>query len=163
MRSRILVGTLVVGALTTGTVATSGYHTAPGRRWAIVDLTEPTLVGSTIVQGPVLISHDGSKMARGEPCTTVRLFEPKGSPVEEIASASRRPVRSSRNSRLRRGRTWPSALDASSPNTNSPARRKRAVCRVQPPVTELGGEGVACTVVHAGRGYQVDLRRCSDD
>ena len=87
MRSRILVGTLlVVGALTTGTVVTSGYHAVPGRRWAIVYLTEPTLVGSTIVQGPVLITHDGSKMARGEPCTTVRLFEPKGGPVEEIAS-----------------------------------------------------------------------------
>jgi hypothetical protein len=73
MRSRILVGLfLVVGALTTGTVATSGYHIVSGRQWAIVYLTEPTLVGSTIVQGPVLITHDG--------------FDPKGGPVEEIAS-----------------------------------------------------------------------------
>jgi len=87
MRSRILVGLfLVVGALTTGTVATSGDRIASGRQWAIVYLTEPTLVGSTIVQGPVLITHDGAKMARGEPCTTVDLFDPKGGRVEEIAS-----------------------------------------------------------------------------
>ena len=87
MRSRILVGMfLVVGALTTGTVATSGDRIVSGRQWAIVYLTEPTLVGSTIVQGPVLITHDGTRMARGEPCTTVDLFDPKGGPGEEIFS-----------------------------------------------------------------------------
>jgi hypothetical protein len=87
MRLRILVGTvLVVGALTTGTVAMSGDRTVSGRQWSIVYLREPTLVGSTIVQGPVLITHDGTKMARGEPCTTVQLFEPKTGPLEEIAS-----------------------------------------------------------------------------
>jgi hypothetical protein len=87
MRSLVLFGTLlVVGALTTGTVATSGDRIASMRQWAIVYLTEPTLVGSTIVQGPVVITHDGTKMARGEPCTTVQLFEPKRGPVEEVAS-----------------------------------------------------------------------------
>ena len=54
MRSRILVGAfLVVSALMTGTVATSGDRIASERQWAIVDLMEPTLVGSTIVQGRV--------------------------------------------------------------------------------------------------------------
>src|SRR5207244_10750366 len=57
-----------------------------GRQQAMFHLTEPTLIGSTIVQGPVLIAHDGASMARGEPCTKVYLFEPGKGPAEEIAS-----------------------------------------------------------------------------
>jgi hypothetical protein len=49
-------------------------------------LTEPTLIGSTIVQGPALFTRDNAKMARGEPCTTVYLFEPTKGPDEEISS-----------------------------------------------------------------------------
>lgn len=49
-------------------------------------LAEPTLVGSTVVQGPVLFTHDDAKMAAGGPCTTVYLFQPGRGPVEEIAS-----------------------------------------------------------------------------
>jgi hypothetical protein len=49
-------------------------------------LAEPTLIGSTIVQGPVLFVHDEGKMARGEPCTSIRLFDPARGPSEEIAS-----------------------------------------------------------------------------
>ena len=87
MRSRILVETLfLVGVLAAGTVATSGDGSAPSRQSAIVYLTEPTLIGSTIVEGPVLFTHDHGKMARGEPCTTVYLFEPTKGPAEEIAS-----------------------------------------------------------------------------
>ena len=54
-------------------VATSG-GASPVRQWAVVYLQEPTLIGSTIVQGPVLFTHDDARMARGEPCTTVQLF-----------------------------------------------------------------------------------------
>jgi hypothetical protein len=87
MRSKILVGTLfLVGMLGAGTVATSGDGLAPARQWAIAYLTEPTLIGSIIVQGPVLFTHDNAKMARGEPCTTVYLFEPTKGRDEEIAS-----------------------------------------------------------------------------
>lgn len=87
MRPRILVCLfLVVGALTTGTVATSSDRILLRRQWAIVYLTEPTLVGSTIVQGPVLITHDGTRMVRGEPCTTVDSFDPKGGRGEAIVS-----------------------------------------------------------------------------
>jgi len=87
MRSRILVGTLfLVALLGAGTVASSGDGLAPVRQRAIVYLTEPTLIGSTIVQGPVLFTHDNAKMARGEPCTTVYLFEPTKGRAEEIAS-----------------------------------------------------------------------------
>lgn len=87
MRSRILVGTLfLVGVLAAGTVATSGDGSAPSRQSAIVYLTEPTLIGSMIVEGPVLFTHDNAKMARGEPCTAVYLLEPTKGPTEEIAS-----------------------------------------------------------------------------
>src|SRR5438128_5422036 len=87
MRSRILVGTLfLVGALAAGTVATSGDGGTRGRQQAVVYLTEPTLIGSTVVEGPVLFAHDDARMARGEPCTRVYLFEPGRGPAEEIAS-----------------------------------------------------------------------------
>ena len=87
MRSRILVGTLfLVGMLAAGTVATSGDGTAPSRQSATVYLTEPTLIGSIIVEGPVLFTHDNAKMTRGEPCTTVYLLEPTKGPTEEVAS-----------------------------------------------------------------------------
>jgi hypothetical protein len=93
MRSRILATTcLLVGILGVGAVATSGDRIAPARQWAIVYLAEPTLVGSTIVQGPVLFTHDEAKMARGEPCTTVRLVEPAVGPSEEIAAFHCVPV-----------------------------------------------------------------------
>ena len=93
MRSRILLTTcLLVGVLVAGAVATSGDGAGPTRQWAVVYLAEPTLIGSTIVQGPVLFTHDDARMARGEPCTTVRLFEPAGGPTEEIASFHCIPV-----------------------------------------------------------------------
>jgi hypothetical protein len=86
MRFRILVGTVfAVGALATGTVATSG-DVLRGRQTATVYLTEPTMIGTTIVQGPVVFTHDDAKMARGEPCTTVYLFEPGKGAVDEVAS-----------------------------------------------------------------------------
>jgi hypothetical protein len=87
MGSRIFVSAfLLVGTLATGMVATSGDGAAPARQWAVVYLAEPMLIVSTIVQGPVLFTHDAAKMARGEACTSVRLFEPAKGPIEEIAS-----------------------------------------------------------------------------
>jgi hypothetical protein len=83
--SRLVAVSVLLFGLGTGAVATSG-GTAPVRQWAVVYLQEPTLVGSTIVQGPVLFTHDDAKMARGEPCTTVQLFEPGKGPTESIAS-----------------------------------------------------------------------------
>jgi hypothetical protein len=87
MRSRMLVGgLLLVSVLGAVTVATRGDGVAPARQSAVVYLAEPTLIGSTIVQGPVLFTHDDTKLKRGEPCTTVRLFEPGSGPAEEIAA-----------------------------------------------------------------------------
>jgi hypothetical protein len=87
MRSHFLVGAFLVAAvLTVGTVATTGDGVAPARQTAVVTLVEPTLVGATVVQGPVLFIHDAEKMARGEPCTTIRLFDPEKGPQEELVS-----------------------------------------------------------------------------
>jgi hypothetical protein len=81
MRSRTLVGLLFVIAA----VTVLDSHAATPRRWATVYLAEPTLIGSTIVRGPVMFVHDDLRMARGEPCTSVRLFDPASGPLETIA------------------------------------------------------------------------------
>ena len=87
MRARTLLGgVLLVAGLGSGTLTASDHGMGQARQWALVYLAEPTLIGSTIVQGPVLFTHDSAKMARGEPCTSVRLVEPALGPIEEIAS-----------------------------------------------------------------------------
>jgi len=87
MPTRILSGAcLVVMVLASGAVASSGDRVGSGRQSAAVNLGEPTLIGSTIVQGPVLFTHDDTRMARGEPCTSVRLFDPATGKTEEIAA-----------------------------------------------------------------------------
>jgi hypothetical protein len=87
MRFRALIGSaFIVVALGAAALATNGDGGAAPRRWAAVYLPEPTLIGNTIVQGPVLFTHDDDRMARREPCTTVRLFVPGLGPTEEIAS-----------------------------------------------------------------------------
>jgi len=93
MRTRfVLIFWLFVGLLGGGVLGTTGDASAAARQWAVVYLAEPTLIGSTIVQGPVLFTHDDVKMARGEPCTTVHLFEPGKGPLEEVASFHCVPV-----------------------------------------------------------------------
>jgi hypothetical protein len=89
---RLVTVSVLVGIVGGGVFATRG-HAAPARQWAIVYLHEPTRIGSTIVQGPVLFTHDEAKMARGEPCTTVQLFEPGEAPTEQIASFHCTPTR----------------------------------------------------------------------
>ncbi len=95
MRSRILVGTLlIVGSLAVGAVATTGDGVTPPQ-WAIVNLTDPVAIGpeSTLVMGPVLITHDDAKVARGEPCTAVYRFKPGNGPREELVSFHCKPDR----------------------------------------------------------------------
>jgi hypothetical protein len=95
MRTRIVVmlcSLFSVAGVTA--VATPGdISGGPARQWAIAYLAEPTLVGSTIVQGPVLFLHDTVKMARGEPCTSVQLFDPEKGPLEQIAEFHCIPLR----------------------------------------------------------------------
>lgn len=85
MRSRLAVGLLLM-TVVFATAALASGDRRPSRQWAAVYLFEPTLIGSTIVQGPVLFVHDEAKMARGEPCTSVQLFNPGEGPAETIAS-----------------------------------------------------------------------------
>jgi hypothetical protein len=87
MRSRILgMMCLLVTIFLAGALASSGDGGGPTRQWAIAYLSEPTMIGLTIVQGPVLFTHDAARMARGEPCTTVSLFEPARGPAEVITA-----------------------------------------------------------------------------
>jgi hypothetical protein len=67
-------------------VAPSGANLRPSRQTAVIDLVEPTLIGSTIVQGPVLFTHDDKKMLKGEPCTRVYLLESGTRTSEELTA-----------------------------------------------------------------------------
>jgi hypothetical protein len=42
-----------------------------------------------------MFTHDDDRMARGEPCTSVRLFEPGSGPLEEVAAFHCIPRRAS--------------------------------------------------------------------
>ena len=87
MHSRFLVTSCLLAL--TGLIALGGVHAAaaPVRQWTVAYLSEPTLIGSTFVQGPVVFAHDNGKMAKGEPCTTVYLYDPAtGRQTEAIAS-----------------------------------------------------------------------------
>jgi len=98
MHAHTRLGALVLTIMfVTAAGAAPGDVTGPARRSAIAWLNEPTLIGRTIVEGPVLFVHDEGTMARGEPCTTIRLFDPKKGPGEVLVSfrcipRSRRPV-----------------------------------------------------------------------
>jgi len=94
MRLRFSVGTLLLlGSVSAGAFVMRSVEAAPARQSAIVYLRQPTLIGSTIVQGPVIFIHDMTKMTRGEPCTTVRLVEPRKGLGEEVASFHCIPTR----------------------------------------------------------------------
>jgi hypothetical protein len=87
MRPQILKGVLLIVAFTTlGTLTTGDATSAASRQSAVVWLKEPTLIVSTIVQGPVLFTHDAAKMANGEACTAVYLLERGKTRNEEVAS-----------------------------------------------------------------------------
>jgi hypothetical protein len=88
MRSRILVAALICASIGLGLGASSS------RKWAVVDLRQPTQIGQAVAVGPVLFVHDDAKMARGEPCTTVYRYDPAVGPLEEIVSFHCEPKRS---------------------------------------------------------------------
>src|SRR5262245_47861255 len=93
MRSRILVGVIVLTALVgAGTLAAgSRDNVTTDKQWTVTNVRDPILVGSTMVMGPVLVVHDSNKMARGEACTTFYRFKPGVGPQEEIVSFHCRP------------------------------------------------------------------------
>lgn len=107
MRSRILIKLGMAALAVVGLAAASQPAT---RRSAIVYIADPTLIGTTFVVGPVVFTHDDGKMTRGEPCTTVHLFDPaKGRATEQIASFHCIPTRGATASKFTL-RTRPSSL-----------------------------------------------------
>jgi hypothetical protein len=60
-------------------------------KWAIVNLTEPTMIAGKIVSGPVVFVHDDAKMARGEPCTSVHRFLTDKGVGEELVAFHCKP------------------------------------------------------------------------
>jgi len=87
MLSHILKGVLLIAAFITVSALTVGDAvSAASRQSAVVWLKEPTLIVSTIVQGPVVLTHDAGAMANGEACTKVYLWEPGKTRGEEVAS-----------------------------------------------------------------------------
>ena len=55
----LLGGVLLVAGLGSGTVTASDHGMGHARQWALVYLAEPTLIGSTIVQGPGIARFEG--------------------------------------------------------------------------------------------------------
>ena len=86
MRSRSPLILVVLTLVWAAGIPATGNAVGAARQVAVTYLAEPTLIGSTLVQGPVLFTHDDSRMTRGEPCTTVQLFDPATGPLEEIAA-----------------------------------------------------------------------------
>ena len=86
MRPRIIKGALLIVAFTTLGALTTGDATSAASRQSAVVWLGPSSIVSTIVQGPVLFTHDTAKMANGEACTTLYLWEPGKTRNEEVAS-----------------------------------------------------------------------------
>ena len=92
MKSRFIVGALlVVGIFSVGGVASRG-GSAGSRSWTVVNLADPVIVVDQLMMGPVLIVHDDQKMEQGEACTTFYRFDPARGPQEELVSFHCTPV-----------------------------------------------------------------------
>ena len=91
MRSRILVGAfaLLACVIVATTVAKGAAN--PVKRWALVNLIEPTSIAGVFVSGPVMFIHDDEKMAQGLPCTGVYRFVPGKGQGEELVSFHCKP------------------------------------------------------------------------
>jgi len=79
MRSRLLVGALLVLAFCTAGGASTGSHASP-RQWAIVNFTDPVTLRGHILMGQYLVVHDDQRMAKGEPCTSIYRFDANRGP-----------------------------------------------------------------------------------
>jgi hypothetical protein len=90
MRSRIIVGSLVMFAFVTA-VAVSRTAADPAVKWASINLTDTTLIAGAFVSGPVVFVHDDARMAAGEPCTSVHRFIPGKGVGEELVAFHCKP------------------------------------------------------------------------
>src|SRR5438552_16287502 len=73
----ILSGIVAVAVITFGA---AGSQAAPSRQMARVFLESPTQINGYLVQGAVVIVHDEVRMAAGEACTSVYLYDPGKGP-----------------------------------------------------------------------------------
>lgn len=85
MRPRISSWPVVIALA--GVIAAADLTAEPARRSAVAYLTEPTLIGGIFIVGPVQITHDADRMARGGPCTEIRLFDPAKNRATEIVAS----------------------------------------------------------------------------
>lgn len=76
---------MTMAATTVGNSALAAAQPAPESRWAIVNIQDPMRVGDKVLMGRYLIVHDDTKMARGEPCTTIYRFDNSGTRREVVA------------------------------------------------------------------------------
>ena len=91
MRTRTIVGSIVVFACLPIGAAVSRSAAAPALKWAAVNFVDTTVIAGAFVSGPVIFVHDDERMARGEPCTSVHRFEPGKGPGEEIVAFHCKP------------------------------------------------------------------------
>ena len=96
MRSRILIGALLVlGALSTGSMASNGSHASP-RQWSVVNFIEPVIIRNHVLMGRYLVVHDDARMEKGEPCTSIYKFDAAKGPqqleVEFVCQPQQRTV-----------------------------------------------------------------------
>jgi hypothetical protein len=90
MRSRILIGALiVVGVLTVGVIAAGDTG---ARQWSTMYLARPTLIAGYAVMGPILVVHDDEKMHLGGKCTAIYRFDPASGPKELIVEFACTPI-----------------------------------------------------------------------
>ncbi len=129
MKSRMFVVAAALFAMLVVGLTTAGISAAPNLKWALVNLTEPTMIAGKLVSGPVMFVHDDAKMVRGEPCTGVFRFTPGKGAGEELVAFHCKP-------RLTKA---PDVFKAAITNsvygprvltgTNSPETKKRTLCR----------------------------------
>ena len=86
MRSRIIVGSLLLVASLPIGAAVSRSAAAPTVKWAVVNLADATRIAGVFVSGPVVFVHDDAKMAAGQPCTSVHRYDPAKGAGEEIVA-----------------------------------------------------------------------------
>ena len=87
MRTRILVGALVViAAITSGVLSASDAGGSASQRWTNTYFVRPTIVAGVAIQGPIMVLHDDQQMAEGKDCTKIYRLDPKNGPQELLVS-----------------------------------------------------------------------------
>jgi hypothetical protein len=81
-----MLGAMAMGLATLVMATTTGSASVPTKKWAMVNLTAPTMIAGTLISGPVMFLHDDEKMVSGEPCTAVYRFVAGKGPGEQLVA-----------------------------------------------------------------------------